>query len=129
MLLTWTGIFSVLSCLEGCQLCCSILFKNRSFFFFISLTISTLIARNNYISTKPQSCFCYHHNHSIIFNYWRLLTVRLKNVNKRESTCKELDRGKIPWRSQVSLQNDVVMSGEFFHWFLYQFTVSNFFLV
>lgn len=36
-------------------------------------------------------------------------------------------RGKIQGRSKVSLQNDVVMSGEFFHCFLYHFTVSNFF--
>lgn len=63
--------------------------------FFLSPTISTLIARNNYILTKLQSCFCYHHNDSIILNYWRRLTVKLKQCQqKRMSTSKELDGAK-----------------------------------
>lgn len=52
-------------------------------FFFISITIPTLIARNNYILTRLQLCFCYHRNDSIILNYWRPLTMRLKQCQQK----------------------------------------------
>lgn len=97
--------------------------------FLIFPTISTLIARNNYILTRLRLSFCYHHNDSIILNYWRPLTVRLKQCHQERIYIQGVRQWEIPWSSKVSLQDDVVKSGEFFHSFLYQFTGSNFFLL
>lgn len=62
------GILTAWSCLEVCQMRCSILFKIT--IFLEPHTISTFIARSNYILTKLQF-FCYHYNDFIISSCWR----------------------------------------------------------